>query len=69
MLAGCFRLGDVIPPPGVNRTPYCRAHARRSVAGDELATRALLQLLVPGLLRASRRGGVRLAASLIPMAR
>jgi hypothetical protein len=50
VLAGCRRLSDVIPPPGVDRTPYCRALARLSVAGDELASRALLQLLVPALL-------------------
>jgi hypothetical protein len=46
-----------LPPPQrchptarVDRTPYCRALARLSVAGDELASRALLQLLVPALL-------------------
>jgi hypothetical protein len=55
VLAGCRRFSDVIPPPGVDRTPYCRALARLSVAGDELATRALLQLLVPGLLRLAAR--------------
>jgi hypothetical protein len=55
VLAGCRRLADVIPPPGVDRTPYCRALARLSAAGDGLATRALLQLLVPGLLRLAAR--------------
>lgn len=55
VLAGCRRLSDVIPPRGVDRNPYCRALARLSVAGDELATRALLQLLVPGLLRLAAR--------------
>ena len=55
VLAGCRRLADVIPPPGVDRTPVCRALARLSIAGDELATRALLQLLVPGLVRLAAR--------------
>jgi hypothetical protein len=55
VVAGCRRLADVIPPPGVDRTPYCRALARLSIVGDELATRALLQLLVPGLVRLAVR--------------
>jgi hypothetical protein len=44
------QLADVIPPPGVDRTPRFAALVRLTAAGDELAARALLQLLVPGLV-------------------
>jgi hypothetical protein len=50
-LTGLRRLADVIPPPGVDRTPVTAAVARLHVAGDDLATRTLLHLLVPGLIR------------------
>jgi hypothetical protein len=44
------QLADVIPPPGVDRTPRFGALVRLTAGGDELAARALLQLLVPGLV-------------------
>jgi hypothetical protein len=44
------QLADVIPPPGVDRTPRFAALVRLTAGGDELAARALLQLLVPGLV-------------------
>jgi hypothetical protein len=50
-LTGTRRLADSIPPAGVDRAPIAAALARLHVAGDDLAGRALLQLLVPGLLR------------------
>ncbi len=54
-LTGATRLGDVIPPSGVDRGPTCRALARLSAAGDDLAARAMLQLLAPGLVRLAVR--------------
>jgi DNA-directed RNA polymerase specialized sigma24 family protein len=54
-LATASRLDDVIPRPGVDRRPICRALAALAAAGDELAARALLQLLVPGLVRLAAR--------------
>jgi hypothetical protein len=54
-LAGRLRLADVIPPPGVDRTPRFGALARLTARGDALAARALLQLLVPGLVRLANR--------------
>ena len=54
-LAGATRLGDVIPPAGVDRGPACRALARLTAAGDDLAARAMLQILVPGLVRLAAR--------------
>jgi hypothetical protein len=54
-LASMARLGDVIPPTGVDRRPYCQALATLAAAGDDLAARALLQLLVPGLVRLAAR--------------
>ena len=45
----------MIPPPGVDRRPFCRALAALAAAGDDLAARALLQLLVPGLVRLAAR--------------
>jgi DNA-directed RNA polymerase specialized sigma24 family protein len=45
-LATLARLDDVIPPPGVDRRPYCQALAALAADGDDLAARALLQLLV-----------------------
>src|SRR5215204_3435802 len=50
-LATATRLADVMPPPGVDRRPYCQALAALAADGDDLAARALLQLLVPGLVR------------------
>jgi hypothetical protein len=50
-LAGIQRLADVIPSPEVDRAPLCAAVARLHVAGDDLAGRTLLQLLVPGMCR------------------
>jgi hypothetical protein len=44
------QLADVIPPRGVDRMPRFAALARLTASGDELAARALLQLLVPGLV-------------------
>jgi DNA-directed RNA polymerase specialized sigma24 family protein len=54
-LATAARLDDVIPPPGVDRRPYCQALAALAAGGDDLAARALLQLLVPGLVRLAAR--------------
>jgi hypothetical protein len=54
-VATATRLADVIPPPGVDRTATCRALARLTAAGDDLAGRALLQLLLPGLVRLAVR--------------
>jgi hypothetical protein len=54
-LATAIRLDDVIPPAGVDRRPYCDALAAVASAGDDLAARALLQLLVPGLVRLAAR--------------
>jgi len=54
-LAGATRLADVIPPSDVDRGPRCRALARLTTAGDDLAARALLQLLAPGLVRLAVR--------------
>jgi hypothetical protein len=54
-LASLACLGDVIPPAGVDRRPYCQALAALAGAGDELAGRALLQLLLPGLVRLADR--------------
>jgi DNA-directed RNA polymerase specialized sigma24 family protein len=54
-LATVARLDDVIPPPGVDRRPYCQALAALAADGDDLAARALLQLLVPGLARLAAR--------------
>jgi hypothetical protein len=54
-LATAVRLGDVIPPPGVDRRPFCQALAALAAEGDDLAARALLQLLVPGLVRLAVR--------------
>jgi hypothetical protein len=55
VLAGAARLADVVPPPGVDRRPLCQAVARLAAAGDDLAARALLQLLIPGLARLAAR--------------
>jgi hypothetical protein len=54
-LASVARLGDAIPPAGADRRPYCQALAVLAAAGDDLAARALLQLLVPGLVRLAAR--------------
>jgi DNA-directed RNA polymerase specialized sigma24 family protein len=54
-LASMARLSDAIPPSGVDRRPHCRALADLAAAGDGLAARALLQLLVPGLVRLAAR--------------
>jgi DNA-directed RNA polymerase specialized sigma24 family protein len=54
-LASAARLADVIPSPGVDRRPYCQALAAVAAGGDDLAARALLQLLVPGLVRLAAR--------------
>lgn len=54
-LATAARLCDVIPPPGVDRRPFCQALAALAAAGDDVAARALLQLLVPGLVRLASR--------------
>jgi DNA-directed RNA polymerase specialized sigma24 family protein len=54
-LASMARLSDAIPPSGVDRRPHCRAFATLAAAGDGLAARALLQLLVPGLVRLAAR--------------
>jgi hypothetical protein len=50
-LASLRRLADVIPATGVDRTPIAAAITRLHIAGDDLAGRALLQLIVPGLIR------------------
>lgn len=49
------RLEDVIPTDRQDRTATLRAVARIYVAGDELAGRTLLQLLVPGLIQLTVR--------------
>jgi DNA-directed RNA polymerase specialized sigma24 family protein len=54
-LASLACLGDVIPAAGVDRRPYCQALAALAAGGDDLAARALLQLLVPGLVRLAAR--------------
>jgi DNA-directed RNA polymerase specialized sigma24 family protein len=54
-LESITRLSDAIPPAGVDRHPYCQALAALAAAGDDLAARALLQLLVPGLVRLAAR--------------
>jgi DNA-directed RNA polymerase specialized sigma24 family protein len=54
-LASVACLGDVIPSGGVDRRPYCQALAALAAAGDDVAARALLQLLVPGLVRLAAR--------------
>jgi DNA-directed RNA polymerase specialized sigma24 family protein len=54
-LAIAARLDDVIPGPGIDRRPYCQALAALAADGDDLAARALLQLLVPGLVRLAAR--------------
>jgi hypothetical protein len=54
-LATAVRLDDVIPPAGVDRRPACQALAALAGEGDDLAARALLQLLVPGLVRLAVR--------------
>lgn len=54
-LASLASLSDVIPPVGVDRRPYCQALAALAAAGDDLAARALLQLLLPGLVRLADR--------------
>jgi hypothetical protein len=54
-LASAAQLADVIPAPGVDRGPICQALARLAAGRDDLAARALLQLLVPGLVRLAAR--------------
>jgi DNA-directed RNA polymerase specialized sigma24 family protein len=54
-LAGVTRLAEAIPPTGVDRRPHCQALAALAATGDDLAARALLQLLVPGLVRLAAR--------------
>jgi DNA-directed RNA polymerase specialized sigma24 family protein len=54
-LATMARLDDAIPPAGVDRRPHCKALAALAATGDNLAARALLQLLVPGLVRLAAR--------------
>jgi Helix-turn-helix domain of resolvase len=54
-LAGVTRLADAIPPADVDRRPRCQALATLAGTGDDLAARALLQLLVPGLVRLAVR--------------
>lgn len=54
-LAGIAHLADAIPPAGVDRRPHCQALAALAGTGDDLAARALLQLLVPGLVRLAAR--------------
>ncbi|MGH9287215.1 MAG: hypothetical protein ACRD0V_02760 [Acidimicrobiales bacterium] len=50
VLASLARLDDVIPPPDADRRPYCQALAALAAGGDDLAARALLQLLGRGLV-------------------
>jgi hypothetical protein len=54
-LASLACLSDAIPPRGVDRRSYCQALAALAAAGDDLAARALLQLLLPGLVRLADR--------------
>ncbi|MGH9191312.1 MAG: hypothetical protein ACRDZ0_02415, partial [Acidimicrobiales bacterium] len=54
-LSAAARLEEVIPPLGIDRSAICRALARLAAGGDDLAARALLQLLVPGLVRLAAR--------------
>jgi hypothetical protein len=50
-LQGVRDLADVIPPPGRDRSPIFNALVSLTATGEDLAGRALLQLLVPGLVR------------------
>jgi hypothetical protein len=54
-LAGLRQLADVIPPPGENRTRITAAVTRLHIAGDDTASRTLLQLLVPGMIQLTAR--------------
>jgi hypothetical protein len=54
-LCHVHRLEDVIPADMQDRTATFRAVMRLHVAGDELAGRTLLQLLVPGLVQLTAR--------------
>ncbi len=62
-LAGLATLADVVPPPGEDRIEVCRAVGRLAAAGDALAARALLQLLVPGLAALAGRWRWRLGGT------
>lgn len=55
VLSAVTRLGDVVPPRGVDRRPWCQALGRLAAGGDDLAARAVLQLLVPGMVRIALR--------------
>ena len=50
-LVGIGDLDALVPAPGVDRGPITCAVDRLHVLGDDLAGRALLQLLVPGMIR------------------
>jgi DNA-directed RNA polymerase specialized sigma24 family protein len=54
-LANARSLADVVPPAGTDRTPQLRALLRLTAGDDVLAARALLQLLIPGLVRLAAR--------------
>jgi hypothetical protein len=54
-LADVRCLADVVPPAGVDRTARFGAVVRLTQMDDDLAARALLQLLVPGLVRLAKR--------------
>lgn len=49
-LRGARTLADVIPPDKADRADACKALARLAAQGEDLAARALLQLLLPGLV-------------------
>lgn len=53
--AGVRRLADVVPPAGTDYSVICAAVGRLHQAGDDLAARALLQLLLPGLIDLASR--------------
>lgn len=53
--AGVRRLADVVPPASTDCSAICAAVGRLHQGGDDLAARALLQLLLPGLIRLASR--------------
>ena len=56
-LGAARALADVIPGAMADRADACEALARLAAQGDDLAARALLQLLLPGLVRTAAQWG------------
>lgn len=63
VFVGLRRLEDIIVEPGPTKEAYVAALFRLVRAGDELAARALLQLLVPALIRLTMKVQVDVQAS------